>query len=187
MNRKIFLITAVVALTLGCSTATPNLETYRGQALVMGAVGTGANQTIQISISRWTTDAERDTLLATLKSDGSDEFRSALFKSEETGFIKIGGRATYRMRYARSNETATGRQIVLATDRPISFTEARSPGARTRDYDVSIIVLQVDENGSGSGAFSVGTKIAFDEEKNQLVLENYSTEPVRLNSISRIK
>jgi len=153
----------------------------------MGAVGTGANATVQISISRWTTDEERQALFAALESGGSDALRKALFDSEETGFVSIAGRQTYRMRYARAVEEGGARTIVLATDRPISFNEARSAGARTRDYDISIIVLNLDEGGSGSGAFSVGTQVTFDRTKNQLVLENYSTEPVRLNNVSRIE
>ncbi len=187
MNRKLFLVAAIAAVTIGCSTAAPNLESYSGHAIVMGSIGTAANQTVQIAISRWTTAAERSALLETLQNDGPEAFRTAIFKSEETGFLSIAGRTTYRMRYAYATQTPEGRQIILATDRELGIGEVRSPGAHTRDYNITVIVLNVDENGSGSGAISVGTEVWYDNLKDTLVLKNFSTEPVRLNSISRIE
>ncbi len=192
MTRRSLLLAVIACLALGCSSATPTLEAYRGHAFVRTAAAwptrgsTGANPAIQISISRWTTDDERQVLFEAFQNGGSDALRTALTKTEETGFVLIEGRSTYRLRYACTNEADENRQIVLATDRPIGFGEERSPGARTRDYDVTIILLTVDETGSGSGGFSVGTEITFDSETSQLVLKNYSTEPVALNSISRI-
>jgi hypothetical protein len=38
-------------------------------------------------------------------------------------------------------------------------------------------------DGKGVGKMAVATKIDFDKKKNQLVLENYSSEPVRLNEV----
>lgn len=187
MRNRLLLLTTISILALGCASGTPNLETYRGQAIVMGAIGAGANSTVQMSISRWTTAEERQALFAALESGGSEALAKALFNSEETGFVSIAGRRSYRMRYAWAVEKEGTRTIVMATDRPIGFGEATEPGARTRDYDISIIVLNLDADGNGSGSFAVGTQVMFDKEKNQLVLEYYSTEPVRLNSISRIE
>ena len=40
-----------------------------------------------------------------------------------------------------------------------------------------------DKSGKGVGKMAVATKIEFDKGKMQLVLENYSSEPVRLNEV----
>jgi hypothetical protein len=60
--------------------------------------------------------------------------------------------------------------------------EARE-SPRTIDYPFSLIDMRFDDSGKGVGKFAVATKIEFDKKKNQLVLENYASEPVRLNEI----
>ena len=41
----------------------------------------------------------------------------------------------------------------------------------------------MNKEGEGEGKYAVATKLSFDKKKNTLELENYSTEPVRLNNI----
>ena len=92
-----------------------------------------------------------------------------------------------RLRYAREFKGEGGkRRLVLALDRPISFTEAaRQP--RWRDYDITLIVMDLDAEGSGEGQLAMGVRLAIDQEKKALVIENFGTEPVRLNKISQSK
>ena len=73
-------------------------------------------------------------------------------------------------------------QIVLGFDRYIGFWEARNQ-PRTVDYPFSLIQIQLNKDGEGEGKYAVATKFSFDKKKNQLEIENYSTEPVRLNNI----
>jgi hypothetical protein len=59
---------------------------------------------------------------------------------------------------------------------------------RTIDYAFTLIEIRVDREGKGEGKMAVATKISFDKKKNQIELENYSSEPVRLNSLTaRVK
>jgi hypothetical protein len=41
----------------------------------------------------------------------------------------------------------------------------------------------VNKEGKGEGKMAVATKISFDKKKKQIELENYSSEPVRLNNL----
>jgi hypothetical protein len=43
--------------------------------------------------------------------------------------------------------------------------------------------IHVDKNGEGQGKMAVATKIAFDKKTKTLALENYASEPVRLNDV----
>jgi hypothetical protein len=61
--------------------------------------------------------------------------------------------------------------------------EARE-NPRSRDYPFTLIEIHLDKDGKGQGKASVATKITFDKEKNTLELENYSSEPVRLNEVT---
>ena len=54
---------------------------------------------------------------------------------------------------------------------------------RTIDYPFTLIDMRFDSSGKGVGKMAVATKIEFDKKKKQMVLENYASEPVRLNEI----
>jgi hypothetical protein len=166
-------------------------ESFRAFAVSMGNVATGANTTLQITVDRWTTDEERNGLIATLVEKGSEELVDALQDQEETGFVRITGQGarltrfpSVRLRFARNIQTDGGRVIRLATDRPIGIWEA-SRNPRTTDYTFSMIELRLDEKNEGEGTLAVGVEMTYDKEKNALVLESLSSEPVRLMKVNR--
>jgi hypothetical protein len=172
-------------------------ETYEAFAVAMGTsnppvIPSGMATTIQINITRWTTDEEREKLFAVLIEKGQKDLMEALRKSEETGFARVVGRTasrnpfpSERLRYARQIDLGEGkRRIVLATDRYISFYEARN-NPRTRDYDMTLLVMDVDAEGNGEGQLAMGVQLSVDTEKKTLVVENFGTEPVRLTNIRR--
>jgi hypothetical protein len=172
-------------------------ETYEAFAVAMGTsnppvLPPGMTTTIQINITRWTTDEERAKLFAILIEKGQKDLVGALQKEEETGFVRVTGRAatrnpfpSVRLRYARQIDLGEGkRRIVLATDRYISFSEARNQ-PRTRDYDMSMLVMDVDAEGNGEGQLAMAVQLSVDTENKKLVVENYGTEPVRLTKIHR--
>jgi hypothetical protein len=174
-------------------------ETYEAFAVAMGTsnppvIPPGMSTTLQINVTRWTTDEERANLFAVLVEKGQEDLVKALQKSEETGFLRVTGRTvsrnpfpSERLRYARQLDLGEGkRRIVLATDRYISFYEARNQ-PRYRDYDMSLLVMDVDAEGNGEGQLAMGVRLSVDTEKKTLVVENYGTEPVRLTKIRRVK
>jgi len=166
-------------------------ETFSAFAIVMGHIGTGRTEGLTIRITRWSTDEEREHLLSTIveRPEDEDALHDELQDQEETGFVRgdAGTRwPSERLRYARElRDPETGkRRIVLALARPLGFLELwRS--SRTLDYTVTIIVLDVDENGEGDGLLMAGTKVNFDREAQRFVLEYYSTEPVRLTNVRK--
>jgi hypothetical protein len=102
------------------------------------------------------------------------------------GYIRTPGSLAWDLRYARQSELDEGgRRLVLATDRPIGFREARNQ-PRSMDYPFTIIEAHLDKNDEGVGKILAGTKI-FIDQKNNLVLENYGQQPIRFNEIKRLK
>jgi hypothetical protein len=90
-----------------------------------------------------------------------------------------------RLRYARQFQDEGGRRrIVLALDRPISFAEAVY-NPRWREYDVTLIVMDLDWQGNGEGQCAVSVRLSVDQERKALVIENFGTEPVRLTRIKK--
>jgi hypothetical protein len=150
--------------------------------------------TVDIRVERWSTDAEREQLLGILKEgEGKDRYRTnqnllkALQKMKKTGFIRTPDRLAWDLRYAREHPTDDGgRQIVVATDRPVGFWEARNQ-PRTMDYPFTLVEMRLNKESKGEGKMLAGTQIYIDPKSRNLVLENYGQQPVRLNEIKPLK
>ena len=72
--------------------------------------------------------------------------------------------------HARKTKVGDDERIVLVTDRPIGFWEAKNQ-PRVADYPFTVIELRIKPNGEGK--LSVATKITADPEGRGIVLENY--------------
>ena len=149
----------------------------------------GKSGVVDIAIERWTTDAERAALLDVLagtsfKAGGQDKLLSALQKVKpRTGFIRTPTSLGWDLRYARENLLPDGtRQIVIATDKPVSFLAVRN-SSRTLDYPFTFVEMRMKPDGEGEGRLLAATAIDF--SKGTLVLENYGQEPVRLTTIKQ--
>jgi hypothetical protein len=155
------------------------------------AINTNSRPTtamIDFSIERWSSDEEREQLLSIIKEhkDPTAQLLKALERLPKVGYIRGAQTLGWDLRYARQSELEDGgRRIVLATDRPIGFWEARNSG-RSMDYPFTIVEIQLDKNDRGVGKILAGTKI-FIDKKNNLVLENYGQQPIRFNEIHRLK
>jgi hypothetical protein len=146
---------------------------------------------VDIVIERWTTDEERKGLLeilagASFKSGGQTKLLNALQKVKpRTGYIRTPKSLAWDLRYARENLLPDGtRQIVIATDKPVSFLAAAS-GSRVMDYPFSFVEMRMKPNDKGEGRLLVAT--AVDVKNGRLELENYGQEPVRLTTITQEK
>src|SRR5262245_30404373 len=154
---------------------------------------TGANGIIQIVLDQWSTEQERMELLQTVPK-GQDDLVRALQKRTVKGRINIPGwqgpdpqnyRLGWDLRYAWHEPLPDGgERIVIATDRQMSFREITN-NPRTTDYPFLLIQIHLDKEGKkGEGKMAAFTQIRYDKKKNVMEIENYGTEPVRLNNIT---
>ncbi len=187
--RTIF--TAAIAALIGVAlpAAQSNMakpEKYTAFAVDMSNTTPRANTTpLDITITRWSTEAERDRLKETL-AKGQDALLSALQKLPVVGYISTPGSLRYDLHFARQRPAAEGgRTIILATDRYVGAWEAFNH-PRTMDYPFTVIQLQLDRNGKGVGKASIATRITQDDD-GTIELENFSNEPVMLNDVHPVK
>jgi hypothetical protein len=142
--------------------------------------------TVDITINRWSTDAERDMLLSVFRDKGQDALLSALQKLPVVGGIRTPGSLNYDIHFARQRpEAEGGRMVFLMTDRYIGVWEAMNR-PRTIDYPFTLIQLQLDKDGKGVGKASVATKIT-QAADGTIELENFSNQPVMLNDVKPVK
>ena len=167
--------------------------TINGWALNMSNIATGANQTIRINVDRWSSPSQRQMLIDTFLAKKQEGLVSALEKQPEMGRFNFPGymgpdpnnvmRLGTDIRYAMNFPGEDGgRRIVIITPRVIGFREAANQ-PRTVDYPFTLFEMRFDKAGNGEGKMAYGTQILFDKKKNNIVLENYSSEPVRLNQL----
>lgn len=149
---------------------------------------TGMAGVTEITIERWTTVEERTALLKLVETakygeGGQRKLLTALQKVKpRTGFIRTPNSLGWDLRYAVENKMDDGtRQIVIVTDKPVSFGAAAS-GSRVMDYPFTLIEMRMKPNDKGEGKMLAATSILV--KNGRLELENYGQEPVRLTSIT---
>jgi len=169
---------AAVAQTLGSP------EHFTAAAINMNRRAAGP---IEIQVDHWSTDAQRNKLVKALETKGADKLLDVLQDLPVVGHFNSPGRLGIDIRFARHQPGEDGgERVVLVTDRRIGFLEAANQ-PRSIDYPFTVIDLQINSNGRGSGKMTVGTKITADREERTIVLENYSVQPVMLNDVRREK
>ena len=176
----------VIGTALLAASASPVAQTsgekerFTAIAVVNNARAAGAG-IVQIDINRWSTAAERQTLLTTLKKQGAEKLLDALKDSKSVGIIKTPDSLGYDLRFASQTPLPDGgRRIVIATDRPIGFWEAANR-PRTIDYPFTVIQIEMDKDGKGKGTLSYATKII--PAGDTIVLENFGIQPVMLTEV----
>jgi hypothetical protein len=181
-------VTAVLATTLLGTAgvyAKAWVERFNAFAVDLGAPGRASSGQVEFVIERYSTDAERDRLLAVLKDKGPDKLLDALQSLPRVGYFRTPNSIGYDIKFARKRAGEDGGEIItLATDRHIGFWEATNR-PRTIDYPFTVVEIHMDKGGKGEGKMSLATKVMYDKNNNSIVLENYKTQPVLLNEVKR--
>jgi hypothetical protein len=180
-------VAAIVAMVPSATVVGQNAgERFSGFAINMNSGPRTAR--VEFNIERWSTDAEKAQLLAIVRDnkDPNPKLLDAVQRLPKVGWIHAESKLAWDLRYAYQIPLDEGgRQIVLGTDRPISFVEARN-NPRTMDYPFTIIEMHLDKGDEGQGKIQYASRLYIDK-KNNLVIENYGQQSVRFNEIKRVK
>ncbi len=177
------------AAVAGTPTETPTKKDPLRFTAFNVSMTTGIAGTTDIVIERWSTDAERKSLLALVETakygeGGQRKLLNALQKIKpRVGYIRTSKSLGWDLRYAVENTMEDGtRQLVIATDKPVSFAAAAG-GARVMDYPFTLIEMRMKPNEKGEGKMLAATSIMV--KNGRLELEHYGQEPVRLTTITQ--
>jgi hypothetical protein len=189
LKTIVVLVLAVMSMPALAKDKNKTIESYKANAIVQ--TGGGASMA-EINIYRWSTDDERGELLEAIKAATNDKRQSrlvaqALRGQEKAGYAFFAGKQGYPLRYARSFDMGGGkRQVILATDRPVSFQEVYNQ-TQLGDFDVSLIILNLDESGKGDGVLSLGTEVKWNDKEGKIEMTNVSSQPIRLGDVRKTK
>lgn len=155
------------------------------------AVSTGGPLTsavagqIDITISRWSAEEETDRFLAILKKGGQDELVDEFNDTKPVGTIRTPGSLAYDLRFAQEESLGDGmRRIVLATDRPMSFSETVNRPMSV-DYPFTYIELRVNAEGKGEGSLAVASALSTTRNGKMIQVHNYDTQAIQLKEVRR--
>jgi hypothetical protein len=179
----------VIALLLAAapSRAQTNLqpEEFTTFAVNMGARTAGTTANLIITVDRWSSEAEKEKLFEVLRAKGQQALLDTLQQFKRVGYIRTPQTVGYDLKLAMQDPGKDGgRRVIIVTDRPISFGEA-SYRPQSIDYPFTVIELHMPAEGAGEGTMSVAAKII--PAGKSVIIENYDTQPVRLNKVETRK
>jgi hypothetical protein len=179
------IVSTLLALAAPAGQQTKYLEQYHATAANTSVdVYAPSLFELEISLERYTTVAERETMQAAYEKGKQDRLLSALQKAPRIGIFRVPGNLSWDIKYAFSQKGRDNRtRIYLITDRNVSFAEAASR-PRSLDYPFTVIEMRVDDNGMGDGNVMVAAAVGFNGQ--DLVIEEFLDRPVRLTKVRRV-
>ncbi len=185
----IILITGMAAVEASAAAAqTPSPK------LVAHFKGTGVNlvrvngETVTIDVRRWSTDEERDRMLAAFAQGGAAQAAEVLKKADSAGYLwRSGSGLGVFVKYAHETKLPDGRQrVILVTEQSLTEWNRRpGPAPNAPEPPLTLIELRLPPKGAGEGKLSLATPIAADTAAKTLALENYDAAPVAFRGVTR--
>jgi hypothetical protein len=180
--------TAVLAVVIGgavlARAQAPATETFTGNASARKGT-TRVSASFSLTITRHASDAERDALIAAIRSEGTAGARKALAAMPDAGVIQLGERRT-AIKFASERATGSGRLVTVLTAQPLVFVGAGLPDAQPRaGYDVALAFLDLQQ-GSGKGELAPAAKVGVDDH-GALVTHDYGSTVIWLDDLVRAK
>jgi len=186
----IVLLLALVA-TAGDTYGGPQSEPeiFRGLIISMGNIGTGANTSLNMHITDWTSPTQRQVLMnALIEGSSGDEMFNVMRTQPEKGFLQVRNTpGTIRLKYAWQTVADDGsRTITLIADNLLPALVS-SGTRRLNDQEYTIVRLEVDAEGNGSGSMAYSASISWDAEAQRIKIGIEGTEPLRMTSVTKVR
>jgi len=206
MRKHLTVVAVVLALLVtlsGCSSSSSSTSSSGASAApstrggppiiaywtawALNMLGGGGGTTVTIGIYRWSSDAERASLIDVLKEGGNAQMVADMSQLPQVGFIMTQGTLAYALYYARENTLPDGtKQVVLATNRPISFGGSVSPGT-IQKYDLGVVEMHFPKDGKNEGKIIGMGMATIDKTTGKIEVNNYGGQPTRLLQIKEEK
>ena len=175
----VFVAVGLLGPTAGAQTSGER-EEFTAIAIANDDLGSGAT-TLIIQINRWSTEPERAKFLVALRNEGPKAAVAEMNRARSVGTIRSPGSLGYDLRYAQQTQGEDGgRQILIMTDRPLSFLETWHH-TRSTDYPFTVIQMDMKRDGRGQGTLTDYAKLL--AMGKFVEIENLSTAPIKLTQI----
>jgi hypothetical protein len=177
-------LAAVAGMTVVTLRAQTNGEPAKYTAAAFN-VDRGSAGNIEIVVNRWSTDAQRDRLMDTLRDSGEERMLTVLQDLPRMGYFRWPNSIGVDIHFARRAPLPDGGQrVTLITDRWIGYWEAANQPPSI-DYPFTLIELGLNADGEGEGKMSIATKLVLDKKTNSITREDWDLQPVMLTQVKQ--
>ena len=169
--------------TVNAQTTAKGNEEYTGNAVSLNGarVATGF---FNLRINGRTSDEQARQYLSLLQQNGQDKTLDAIRKND-LGSFSIDNQLGRTLNVVRESNVDGKRRLFIVFERWERFAELRG-GYRSVDYPFGVIELYIDDaTGKGEGTYIAAARIRWIEDKNQVEIENFATNPVKLTVESK--
>jgi hypothetical protein len=137
---------------------------------------------VELSVNRWSSEAEKTRLARTLLDRGEDAFVAALDKLEPVGDIRAALTFALDVRFAWQEPLPDGgRRIVLVADGAVTLWW---PTRHRRGVErFTVIELRLPEVGEGEGKVTGSAGVVVNRSLDLIELADYEAQPVRLTDV----
>ena len=152
-----------VLLTMTCSAVA---QVERIDAKARGtSTQMGKDFDVKLTINRFSTPADRQTLKNAFDKGGHDALVKALSKMKGVGRISLPATTGVSIAYAVSIPTPTGRKIRFVTDRPVAILEQRNM-TRSQQYDLTAGEVEINDQdkSKSAGVLYPSVKLSLNKE-----------------------
>ena len=179
------LAAATLALLAPAAFGQAGAETFTATASVK-MEDASAKSPVRIEITRWSTDAERASVMKAVKTGGTHAVHAILEKMPDAGSIDLGGKKV-AIKYAYANPTGSGRLVTIATADPIHHLGGNLPDAKSKaGYDVAVAILVLEAGDQGHGELAPAAKVKTNES-GAIVIDDYGSAKIWLQNIAKTK
>lgn len=119
---------------------------------------------VDITINEWTSAEERQKLIDYMKQEGTLNLDTKLQGLGEKGRMNPRAQMGINIRYAYQFVKDGGSTIILASDRPLSVGQAVDQTAASRAHNITMVVIELDDNGEGAGTLVLGAELSFGKD-----------------------
>ncbi len=160
------------------------LYTFVATADVDDSTNRDTTANLRIAIDRWNTDAERQASIQALRTGGAADMVAQVSQYEPVGRVSQPGDKPIPLLYAYQTELPDGTfKVLLGTTEPMGFGVQRQQ-AEKMENNVTLIELDLNAKGAGTGVMSMGAEYSFDEKRDMVSIDKVTLAPVRLTSVS---
>jgi hypothetical protein len=187
MTRALSIAVALFALVTAAAIpvvaqSTPIQSRFTFKVANAQAAGPSGDSRLELVVNKWSTDAERDRVLAALKENGADKIGDAIGREYAVGYMHWPGNLNYALRYAyRVPRPDGGEDVIVGVDRPISLWW--NAGGATSAAQPVVLQLRLNKDGRGEGKLS--TKVTANTTAKTIVADDFASAPSTLIEVQR--
>jgi len=187
----------LVSVREGSAQRVPPIEKFDATAMDTSGPTPQKAGHIEIGLERWSKDADAEKLGAAAGGGGAALLESLKTVGSPIGVIispgiqGAGARARERRQqavlYARDIKTASGRQVVIATDEHLGFGELGKDRVRADKNELTVIDIRFGANGKGVGKIGLADQVTYNKQTKSLELAGFDKLPAGLVDVTATK